>query len=595
MPRGFASILDECFTALQRGETLEACLARYPRHAEELRAHLHLAQRLTRTPLHEPRPAAQAVGWQQFRAQAQDRRLGHKTRVSINIGWLRPLSIAAAVVVTVLGAGGGTIYASQDALPDSPLYRVKLASEDARIWFTFDDTRKAELLLDQSNERTDEVMSMLGAGKSVPGNVLTAMRDRNARAVRILEDHPKELDLVTRAREQSAQQEDLLLVIWGDVEQSAQDDYAKAVATLHNAQLRTAGIPGSVNPDDVAAGVVSISGAAEPSTEGVWLLGGVEVRLDSRTLGGEALQPGQAVSVIAARGANGRLFALSIATPAADQPDQKYVVSGTVDDVGDNEVVIAGQRIAITERTLLRLKLQRGKKVEINVEDVGGQAVAASVQAGPGDSGGSARAVLAYEGVIESAVSPEGLPDELIVGGQQFTVTPDTELDLRGGSLTQGAQARVEAVPEEGDIVATRVAVIGQEPGEAAVHVEGVLEGSGNGSWTVSGVRVAAPESAAPEVGSLVTLDGHRVDKQLVAEKLSTVYDPGRAGFALIRGPLIRIGQDGTWQVGLLPLKVPPDAVVRGNPTEGGRVFIWASRDDNGTLRAVFVNVLRAH
>ncbi|MDP2675469.1 MAG: DUF5666 domain-containing protein [Dehalococcoidia bacterium] len=594
MARRFASILDECFAALSQGETLEACLARYPKYAEELRAHLLLAQRLVLTPPHQPRPAAQAIGWHQFRAQAQDKRLGHKPLLSVGLGWLRPLTIAAAVAFALLGAAGGTIYASQDALPDNPLYRVKLATEDARVWFTFDDSRKAELLLDQSSERTNEIMEMLGGGNAVPGNVLSAMRDRNARAVRILADNPHELDLVTRAREQSAEQEDLLLVLWGDLEPSAQDDYAEAVATLHNAQLRTSGIPGSVKPDDVAAGVINISGPAEPATEGVWLLGGVEVRLDTRTLGGAGLQPGQPVSVIAARGANGRLFALSVTPSDGDQPDQKYVVSGTVEDVGDNEVVIAGQRITITERTLLKLKLQRGKKVEINVEDVGGQAVAASV-AGPGDAGQSAPAVLAYEGAIESSVSAEGLPNDLVVGGQEFTVTAATDIDVRAGTLKKGALARVEAAAADGEIVAKRVVVLGTENDESAVHVEGVLEKSGDGSWTVSGVEVVAPATAeAPDVGSLVTLDGHRKDKRLVAEKLITTYHLGRGGFALIRGPLVRIGQDGTWQIGLVPIGVPADAVIRGEPQVGSRTFVWANRDDDGALKALFINVLQA-
>jgi hypothetical protein len=588
MPRSFTSILDECLAALDQGETLDACLARYPNHAEELRAPLHLAQRLALTPLHQPRPATQAAAWQQFRAQAQDMRLGHKPHLSLNIGWLRPLTIAAAVALAVLGAAGGTVYASQDALPDSPLYRVKLASEDARIWFTFDDGRKAELLLDQSNERTDEIMEMLSGGKSVSGNVLSAMRDRNARAVRILEDQPDELDLVTRAREQSAEQEDLLLVLWGDLEESAQDDYAEAVATLHNAQLRTTGIPGSVTPDDVAAGVISISGPAEPAVEGVWLLGGVEVRLDTRTLGGAELQPGQPVNVIAARGANGRLLALSVTRTDGEQPDQKYIVSGTVEDIGDNEVVIAGQRIAITERTLLKLKLKRGQNVEINVEDVGGEAVAASVEAEQ-----AAPALLAYEGTIENNVSTEAFPNDLVVSGQEFTVTPQTEIDARAGALKKGALARVESVADGGEIVAKRVVVLDDKQGGSAVHVEGVLEKSGDGSWTVSGVEVAAPAQAeAPEVGSLITLDGHREDKRLVAEKLYTTYHPGRRGFALIRGRLVRIGADGTWQVGLVPLAVPAEAVIRGEPGEGSRVFIWASRDDQGALRAVYVNVL---
>jgi hypothetical protein len=593
MPRSFSAMLDECLTALGRGESLDACLARYPRHAEELRAHLRLAQRLAQTPPHEPRSAAQAAAWHQFRTQAQDMRLGHKQRRSLNVGWLRPLTIAAVLTVAVLGAAGGSVYASQDALPDSPLYRVKLASEDVRVWFTFDDSAKAELLLDQSNERTNEVMEMLSAGKSVSGNVLSAMRDRNARAVRILEDKPEELDLLTRAREQSAEQEDLLLVLWGDIQGSAQDDYAEAVATLHNAQLRTTGIPGSVKPDDVAAGVINISGSAEPAAEGLWLLGGVEVRLDTRTLGGTELQPGQPVNVIAARGANGRLLALSVTSTDGEQPEQRYVVSGTVDDIGDDEVVIAGQRIALTKKTLLRLKLKRGKSVEIRVEDIGGEAVASSVDEGPGDEQ-TAPSLLAYEGAIENDVSAQDVTGEWLVGGQEFTVTADTEIDARAGTLETGALARVEATAEDGEIVAARVTILGSEHDAAEVHVEGVLEESDDdGNWTVSGVEVAAPaEAEAPEIGSLVTLDGRREDRRLVGKTLLASFHPSRGGLALLRGPVGQIGADGIWRVGLTPVEVPADAVIRGDPREGSRVFIWANRDDEGDLRAVYVNVL---
>ncbi|KKM14639.1 hypothetical protein LCGC14_1704080, partial [marine sediment metagenome] len=180
MARGFAAALDECLAAMSAGESLEECLARYPQYAEELRTHLPLAQRLAMTPRHQPRAAVQEAAWQRFRSQADDMRLGR--RPPLSFAWLRPLTIAAVLVLAVLGAAGGTAYASQDALPDSPLYRVKLFTEDARVWFTFDDSRKAELLLNQSNERTDEIMAMLRAGKPISGNVLGALRERNARA-----------------------------------------------------------------------------------------------------------------------------------------------------------------------------------------------------------------------------------------------------------------------------------------------------------------------------------------------------------------------------------------------------------------------------
>jgi hypothetical protein len=593
MTRGFAAVLDECLTALGKGESLEECLARYPKYAEELRVYLPLAHRLSQTPQQEPRAVAQAAGGQQFRARAEDMRLGRRPRFSLNVNWMRPLAIATVLVLALLGAAGGTAYAAQDALPDSPLYRVKLATEDVRVWFTFDDGAKAELLLDQSNERTDEIMEMLRSGKRIPGNALTALRKRNARAVRILGDSPDELRLLTRAREQSADQEDLLLALWGDVAESARDDYAEAVATLHNAQLRTGGIPGSVRPADLAAGVINIAGTAEPAAEGVWLLGGVEVRLDLRTRGDTGLEPGQSVSVIAARDADGRLLALDITATDGQQPGQGYIVSGAVEEVGDDEVVIAGQRIAITERTLLKLRLQLGQQVEIRVDDVGGRAVASSVEGPTKDAKEEAPPLLAYEGVIEGEVSTEKVTNDWVVGGQEFTVTPSTEIDARDGTLVEGARARVEALARDGEVIAKRVVILSAEADRDVIRLEGVLEEGDGESWTVSGVEVGVPDGTeTPEIGSLVTLEGRRQDERVVAEKVLTAYDPGRRGLALLRGPIGSIEEDGSWQVGLAPVLIPEDTVVIGEPQVGSDVFIWGSQDDEGALQAVYVSVL---
>src|SRR3990170_3391833 len=161
--KSFRSILDECLAALQQGQSLEACLSRYPKHAERLRPLLTLARRVGRTPPATPRPWAQRTAWALVRQRAADLRQGrHRARRQIT--WLRPLAVAASLVLALLATGGATAYAAQDSLPDSPLYRVKLATEDARLWIVFDDAKKADILLDQSDERTREVMALVQQG-----------------------------------------------------------------------------------------------------------------------------------------------------------------------------------------------------------------------------------------------------------------------------------------------------------------------------------------------------------------------------------------------------------------------------------------------
>ncbi|MEE8346869.1 MAG: DUF5666 domain-containing protein [Dehalococcoidia bacterium] len=621
MAGSFASILDECLDALNQGERLEDCLARYPGHAEDLRTHLLLARRLSLTPRQQPRAAVQDAGWRQFRERAEDIRLGHKPRPSLNIGWKRPLAIAAALVMAALVAGGGTVYAAQGVLPDSPLYRVKLASEDVRVWFTFDDASKAELLLDQSSERTDEIMELLYSGKPISGNVLASLRSRNARAVRILEDRPEERALLQRAHEQSAAQESLLLALWGDISESGRDDYAETVATLHNAQLRTDGVPGAVMPDDLAAGVINITGSAQEVVDGVWLFGGVEVRLDDSTLGDAKLQTGQAVNVVAARGANGRLLALSVVVTDRRDPRQQYVVSGAIDEVSDNEVVIAGQRIAITENTLLKLRLHRGQQVEIKVEveEISGEAVASRVEGPVTDGEGAASPLLVYEGAIEDEISTGEITNEWVIGGQRFLVTPSTEIDARAGALVKDARARVEASIENDVMVARRVVVLApdipqdatEESGieadgaetdggdevaisdESPISIEGIFEEGDEDSWTISGIEVdAPPDVETPEVGSLVTLEGRREGNALVTVRLLATFQPSRGGLSQVRGLIGKIEEDGTLQIGSARIDLGVETVVKGKPQVGSRVFIWGSRDETDALQALYINIL---
>src|SRR3990170_7291575 len=119
----FDSALEGCLRALEQGAQLETCLARYPKYAERLRPILSLAGAVRRVPPAKPSDEAQAAAWQRFSRRAFDVR-GARWRPAL--GWLKPLAIAAALVLAFVAAGGGTIYAASKSLPDSPLYRVKL-------------------------------------------------------------------------------------------------------------------------------------------------------------------------------------------------------------------------------------------------------------------------------------------------------------------------------------------------------------------------------------------------------------------------------------------------------------------------------------
>lgn len=588
--RGFDAALDECLAALQRGESLESCLSRYPKHAQGLRSLLSLGQTIRRLPRSAPSSAASAAAWRRLRLRAQELRLA-RTRGAGSL-WLRSLAVAASLVLAVIIAGGGTVFAAQDSLPDSPLYRVKLASEDARLWFVFDETEKGDILLDQSDERTEEIIALLQKGKPVPGRVLSALQDRNARVAAILEDHPEEIALSARAEEQSAAQEELLLALWEDVSPGAQSDYSQTVAALHNTQLRIGGSQATaVSPDDLAGGVLNIAGEAERSAEGLWRFGGVEVRVDERTIGGEALEPGQTAKVIAARGPNGRLQALNVVTAEASAPSQRTIVAGSIDGFANGEVQVAGQTITITRNTLLRLKLKPGQRVEITVNNVGGRAVASTVKSAPIDQEEEGLPFLTYEGRIEDEARTSGETNEWTVGGQRFVITSTTEIDARGGQVKRGNRARLEATSQDGALRATRVVILDKGDEDDSVNIEGLFQGVVGGNWRVGGLEIVPPAGEAPPAtGSVVRVEGRWEDGRLEGEKVILLVSPDGGQLVRLQGVISQIAAD-SWQLGIAQVEVGEDTLIIGDPEKGARALVWAHHS-GGRLQAAYINVL---
>ena len=168
MSREFDRVLDECLTWLHAGASVEACLARYPDYAEDLRPLLELAADVQAVPL--PRPSAAAV-------QANRQRLLNAVRekearrplISILWGllalpWGR-VAVAAAVIFLVLGLGWGGLTTAADSLPGDTLYPVKRLVENVRFALTTDPVARQQLQVEFARERRDEIWALLGSGR----------------------------------------------------------------------------------------------------------------------------------------------------------------------------------------------------------------------------------------------------------------------------------------------------------------------------------------------------------------------------------------------------------------------------------------------
>jgi hypothetical protein len=74
--------------------------------------------------------------------------------------------VAVAAVLIIVLTGGSTVIASSNAMPDEPLYPVKLATEDMKLAFAVSDTQKAQVHTQLAETRAVEVETMADQGKT---------------------------------------------------------------------------------------------------------------------------------------------------------------------------------------------------------------------------------------------------------------------------------------------------------------------------------------------------------------------------------------------------------------------------------------------
>ena len=102
------------------------------------------------------------------------------------------LFIGTLSILGVMVFSPHLIYAQTDEiidpsiLPDSPFYGIKLAIENIQEAFTFQEERRAELLLKHSEERDREAVALERQGKMIPIDRLKAIQAEKIRNAEII-------------------------------------------------------------------------------------------------------------------------------------------------------------------------------------------------------------------------------------------------------------------------------------------------------------------------------------------------------------------------------------------------------------------------
>jgi len=178
------NILAQCLRDLDRGDTIQACLARYPEWREELQPLLRAARRVSAAPRVAPSVSFQQSARSRLMSEIEARtpvkeqpgqtkwqgilsRLRLRLDVPVLVRRLATPALAAIAVLALLGTLGiGAVYASSDSLPGDPLYGVKLAGEQVQLALSPKETTDAHLYLRFAQERLREAMRLTELGRA---------------------------------------------------------------------------------------------------------------------------------------------------------------------------------------------------------------------------------------------------------------------------------------------------------------------------------------------------------------------------------------------------------------------------------------------
>lgn len=169
----FEQSLERCLQDLARSGDIEACLKRYPQHADRLRPLLEMAQLARDYYKFVPEPPGGLLsGRERLLAAAAQQRARTASRSDTVARTVRGqgkrltlvtrfVGVLLAVVVSLAALGGGIAWAAGGSLPGDLLYPVKITVEDARLAFTSAPRDQIDLALGFAEERVGEIQGLL--------------------------------------------------------------------------------------------------------------------------------------------------------------------------------------------------------------------------------------------------------------------------------------------------------------------------------------------------------------------------------------------------------------------------------------------------
>jgi hypothetical protein len=156
---------EACWSAMLQGESLEACLGRYPNLSDELRPLLTAAlQAHERWDVRSDAAHASHSRSRVLQQAAALRRTARNRSGPISL-LARPLAFGLALLLAIVLGGTGLFGVSAQSLPGDNLYSIKLAIERVRMDLSFNTSTQLSLAAEFERRRIDEIKKLLQMGR----------------------------------------------------------------------------------------------------------------------------------------------------------------------------------------------------------------------------------------------------------------------------------------------------------------------------------------------------------------------------------------------------------------------------------------------
>ena len=150
-------VFNECFESmLIKNESIDACLARYPQHAAELKPLLETTNAARAASSISPDATFRARARYEFRSALYDK-MSRKERPALAWRW-RWATIASTTGVLLLTSAGGVVAASSGSMPGQTLYQVKRTIENVQLTMTPSQAAKARMYATLADRRVGEIV-----------------------------------------------------------------------------------------------------------------------------------------------------------------------------------------------------------------------------------------------------------------------------------------------------------------------------------------------------------------------------------------------------------------------------------------------------